>query len=204
MSGVVATWKDSLRHLLQYYEKKRGWLVAFYPKLFLFFVVVNMLCYWLAMFTAFPELMHGAAGAHYLKVSLPVGVLGALFDSLSFFVTVYIIRRALVSRSGGEYVAHLSVDLIIAVLATFWVVFVFSISGWLINIVEARHQVFADRQERYAGMLADAVARPTDNLRNIYFGVVMGISAGLPTFLHVSLFFRSASRTLVARRLRGR
>jgi hypothetical protein len=196
MNAVVLIWRESLRNLLYWYESSRGKLASFYPLLFLFFVFINMACYWLAMFTAFPELTHGAVGDHYFLVSFPVGFLGALFDSLSFFVTIHIIRRALEARGSAEYVAHLSLDLLIAVVATFWVVFVFSFSGWIIHTIEANHQVFTERQGRYNTMLTDAIASPTDNLRNIYFGIVMGMSAGLPTLIHVALFLRSVSRAL--------
>ena len=63
--------------------------------------------------------------SHYIKLQIPVGLLGALFDSLSFFVTIWIIRRALASTKSIEYMFHLSLDFIIAILATLWVLFVF-------------------------------------------------------------------------------
>jgi len=40
-------------------------------------------------------------------------------------------------------------------------------------------------------MAVNALANPTDNLRNIYFGLIMGISAMLPTCIHVLLFLRA-------------
>ena len=192
MTPVFEAWKDSLSRVLQYYDTNRGSLLTFFPKLFLFFVLVNILFYWWAMFTAFPQLTVGGAGIHYFKVQFPVGFLGALFDSLSFFVTIYIIRRALRSRSPVEYVSHLSVDLFIAILATFWVVFVFSFSGWLISLVDAAPQSLTARNDRYEQMVVDAVARPTQNLRNIYFGLIMGISALIPTLTHVFMFLRAS------------
>ena len=90
MHTTIIAWKNSLRILLDYYEAKRGSFYIFYPTLFLFFVLINITCYWWAMFTAFPDLTRGIAGQHYFKVQFPVGFLGALFDSLSFFVTLYI------------------------------------------------------------------------------------------------------------------
>ena len=98
MDETFQIWKHSLRELLDYYEHNRGSIKNFFPKLFVFFIVVNVLCYWFAMTTAYPELLKGAKGAYYFKVQFPVGILGALFDSLSFFVTIVIIRRALVSQ----------------------------------------------------------------------------------------------------------
>ena len=148
------------------------------------------------MYTAFPELTRGSAGVYYYKVQFPVGILGALFDSLSFFVTIFIIRHALCSKKDIQYVAHLSLDLIIAILATFWVVFVFSFSGWLVNLVSLTPQVLADRNAEYQGLLLDAIAKPTDNLRNIYFGLVMGISAMIPTCIHIFMFLRACVYTL--------
>jgi hypothetical protein len=197
LNTTIGIWKDSLERLLRFYESKRGAFSYFFPKLFLFFVVINLLCYWWAMFTAFPELTYGAAGIHYFKVQFPVGFLGALFDSLSFFATIFIIRRALRSRKNWEYVAHLSLDLVIAILATLWVLFIFSFSGWLIHFLEARPQALSARNEKYEQMLYDALGSPTSNLRNIYFGIVMGVSASLPTCVHVSMFLRSSLRTII-------
>ncbi len=195
MDSIITVWKDNLKQLLSFYENKRGNVFSFYLLLFLYFIVINIICYWLAMYTAFPELTQGSAGAYYYKVQFPVGILGALFDSLSFFVTIFIIRHALCSKKDVQYVAHLSLDLIIAILATFWVVYVFSFSGWLVHLVSPTvsltPQVLADRNAEYQGLLLDAVAKPTDNLRNIYFGLVMGISAMIPTCIHIFMFLRA-------------
>ena len=127
----------------------------------------------------------------YFKVQVPVGLLGALFDSLSFFVTVYIIRRALQSNSTANFVGHLSLDLVIAVLATFWVVFVFSVSGWLVSFTEPVKEVLSERNAVYRERVMNAVKQPTHNLRNIYFGLVMGISAMIPTCIHITMALRS-------------
>ena len=196
MDSIITVWKDNLKQLLSFYEKKRGNIFSFYLLLFLYFIVINIICYWLAMYTAFPELTRGSAGVYYYKVQFPVGIPGALFDSLSFFVTIFIIRHALCSKKDIQYVAHLSLDLIIAILATFWVVFVFSFSGWLVNLVSLTPQVLADRNAEYQGLLLDAIAKPTDNLRNIYFGLVMGISAMIPTCIHIFMFLRACVHTL--------
>ena len=102
MNATIITWKNSLRNLVDFYEAKRGSIYIFYPMLFLFFVLINIACYWWALFTAFPELTRGIPGQHYFKVQFPVGFLGALFDSLSFFVTVLIIRHALGARKNLE------------------------------------------------------------------------------------------------------
>ena len=191
MHTIISLWRSALYRVVEIYDTRRGSFRSFFPKLFVFFVALNIACYWLAMFTAFPELTSDEAGWHYFKVQFPVGVLGALFDSVSFFATVWIVRRALNTHSATEYVAHLSVDLAIAMLATLWVVFVFTFSGWIINLLAQSSQSYAERSARYNAMLVDAAANPIDNVRNIYFGLVMGLSSALPTVLHLSLFARS-------------
>jgi len=113
MNEVMAIWRGSLRSLIDFYDARRGPLGPFYIRLFLFFVAVNVACYWLAMFTAFPELTRGSAGVTNFKIQFPV--------------------------------------------------------------------------------------RPTDNLRNIYFGVIMGISASFPTCVHVGMFLRSAGLAMMER-----
>ena len=204
VNATIALWKDALSRLLHFYETRRGNLSSFYPRLFLFFICLNILCYWAAMLTAFPEYLHGRQGLHYFWIQFPVGFLGALFDSLSFFVTVYIVRRALRSRGSLEYIAHLSLDLAIAVLATFWVLFVFTLSGWLIHMLTPGPPVYGEeafdmRQNRYGDLLIDALLNPFGNIRNIYFGFIMGVSASLPTCVHLAMFLRSSFRALTAR-----
>ena len=194
MTSIIAIWRESLERLLVFYEAKRGNSVSFFPKLFLFFVVINIACYWWAMFTAYPWLTRGPAGAENFMIQFPVGILGALFDTLSFFVTVFIIRLALRARRNWEYVAHLSLDLVIAILATFWVLFVFSFSGWLISFWEGAPAVLEARNEKYGRLLINAVDSPENNLRNIYFGLIMGISASLPTCVHAFMFLRASLR----------
>ena len=199
MNIVILTWRDSLGRLLRYYEARRGQIRTFYPKLFLFFILLNIVCYWLAILTAYPKLVRGAQGFHYFQIQFPVGFLGALFDSLSFFVTVWIVRRALRTQSSMEYVGHLMLDVVIAILATFWVLLVFTISGWLISVVDSRPmQELVLRQERYQDLVVRAVEQPRQNFRNIYFGLVMGISASLPTFIHIFMFIRAVLGVLFA------
>lgn len=200
MNSVFIIWRDTLRRVLGFYESKRGPLKTFLPRLFIFFVLVNIICYWWAVFTVYSGLIAENGIGHYLKVQFPVGILGALFDSLSFFVTIIIIRRALRTQNNLEYIAHLFLDLMIAILATFWVLFVFFFSGWLIHILESTPQTFVARQEVYEEMVKEAVANPVDNWRNIYFGIIMGISTMLPTSVHVFLFIRSGFRSVFRQR----
>lgn len=186
---IIAIWKRSLSRLLNFYDRKRGRLWQFFPKIFVFFTLLNMTCYWLAILTAYPEQAFGDERAHYFLLQFPVGVLGALFDSLSFFITVFIARRALKTTTVTSYVAHLSIDVLIAIVATWWVLLVFSVSGWLVSLVQHQPESLATRSEVYESRIVSAVKDPTSgqSLRNIYFGIVMGISAMLPTATHLYL-----------------
>jgi len=197
MHLIIITWKESLRGLLEFYELNRPKLHLFFPFLFLFFILINVVCYWGAMVTAFPELLIGSSFIYYFKIQFPVGILGALFDSLSFFITILIIRKALESSTTMKYIGHLSIDFIIAVLATFWVVFVFSISGWLIHLLQHENVLLAERNAEYTELVVSAVKQPTENLRNIYFGLIMGISAMIPTCTHIYLSFRSVYQVII-------
>ncbi len=192
----IIIWKDSLQRLLNYYEKHKGNHSSFFLKLFLFFLILNLSCYWFGIFTVFSDYMKGSGRIYYFKIQFPVGFLGALFDSLSFFVTLYIIRRALKTKRTAEYIAHLSIDIVIAVLATFWVLFVFSFSGWLVKFLEDAPIALSARNDVYEKMLVDAIAKPYDNWRNIYFGIIMGISASLPTCIHIFMFLKSSAVAL--------
>ena len=193
MTRIVAIWRESLHVVLDLYERRRGPLHVFFPLLFLFFVFLNGSCYWWGILTAFPHYMQTHEAAHYVKLQFPVGILGALFDSLSFFITIWIIRRALAAKKTLEYVMPLSLDLVIAVIATFWVLFVFTTGGWFISLFETVPEELTLRGEKYTTRAVQALQDPTgrENAKNIYFGIIMGVSAALPTCLHLMLFFRS-------------
>jgi hypothetical protein len=190
-------WRASLTRLLDRYDRARG--LVFFPWLILFFVIVNLACYWLAMFTAFPHLCRGSRGIYYFKCQFPVGILGAVFDCVSFFVTVFMVRRALTTTRTRGYLACLSVDGLLAILGTFWVLFVFISSGWIIHALDGTSSPLDVRGERYADHALSALENPFANLRNIYFGIVMGISATLPTAVHVFLSFKSAATAWLLR-----
>jgi len=155
------------------------------------------------MITAFPNLVFGSTFGYYFKIQFPVGILGALFDSLSFFITIYIIQKALKTTNDTVYIAHLSIDVLIAILATFWVILVFIISGWIVSFFETLHQPIElieqydhetdllERTNQYANTVNDAVKNPTRNLQNIYFGIIMGLSAMIPTSIHFSMFCKA-------------
>ena len=202
MGSIIQTWKTSLDELLRFYEAHRPPLIFFYPLLFLFFVILNVGCYWLAMYTAFPFYMETNEAREYFLLQFPVGFLGAVFDSLSFFVTIWIIRRALKCQSAKEYVGHLSLDVFIAVIATFWVLFVFTWGGQLVSSIDAIFtetipETMGDRTEKTQLRVQQAIQDPVGNWRNIYFGLIMGISASLPTCTHFLMFFGSCLRSLL-------
>lgn len=198
--NVMELWRARLAALLGNLEDRRNRTKYFYAKLFLFFVGLNVLCYWIAMVTAFPEVAFGPERVHYFWVQVPVGLLGAVFDSLSLFVTLYMVRRALTRTSNLSYATHLSVDGVVAGLATLWVLFVFSVSGWLVSVVGMAPESLAERGSVYQDRLVRALQDPTgrDELKNIYFGIVMGLSAMIPTLTHLYLSLRSVGS--VARR----
>ena len=193
MKEIIGIWRDSLHKVLDIYERRRGSIKVFFPLLFLFFIMLNIACYWWAIYTAFPFYMMTHEASHYVKLQIPVGFLGALFDSLSFFVTIWIIKRALASSKTSEYIFHLSLDLVIAILATLWVLFVFSFGGWIISIWESAPEELIERGNKYTTRAVQALKDPTgrENAKNIYFGLIMGVSAALPTSFHIFLFFSS-------------
>ena len=203
---MIQYWRNDLNKVLVYYKRKRNEYNYFFLHLFLFFLILNAVCYWLAMLTAFPELTRGNTFWYYFKVQFPVSIMGAFFDSFSFFVTIYIIKQALNSSNNLIYVVHLSIDFLIAVLATFWILLVFIVSGWIVSFFEILYAPaiiiehydhdtnIYNRVEGYSSKVNDAIQNPTRNIKNIYFGMVMGLSAMLPTLMHITLFFRSIIR----------
>ena len=102
------------------------------------------------------------------------------------------VKRALVTTSNLSYMSHLSVDLLIAVCATFWVLFAFSFSGWIISLVTLEPESWIERSLVYEQRFVSALQNPSgkNELKNLYFGLMMGCSAILPTTIH--LFVRYA------------
>lgn len=149
------------------------------------------------MATVFPELLEKSGSRfYYFKIQFPVGILGALFDSLSFFVTLFIVRRALSTTSTISYLSHLSIDFFIAVAAAAWVVLVFSVSGWIISFTESNPLLLSQRAKTYEQLVLSAVENPGGNIRNIYFGIVMGLSAMIPTGIHLYMSFNAITRSV--------
>ena len=209
INQIISYWRKDLNRALLFYESKRSHGDSFFLYLFIFFVSLNIVCYWFAMVTAFPSLVFGKTFGYYFKVQFPVGILGALFDSVSFSLTIFIVRRALLTVSTRIYIAHLSIDLVIAVLATFWVILVFIISGWAVSLLETLGQSeeliqtydhetnINKRTSKYVTTVNDALKSPSKNIQNIYFGLIMGISAMLPTMIHFIMFLKSFSYSII-------
>ena len=203
INQIISYWRKDLQRVLFFYESKRFQGDSFFLYLFIFFVFLNITCYWFAMVTAFPSLVFGKTFGYYFKVQFPVGILGALFDSLSFFVTIFIVRRAFLTVSTKIHIAHLSIDLVIAVLATFWVILVFIISVWAVSFIETigyteeliqtyDHETNINKSiSKYVSTVNDAIKSLSKNIENIYFGLIMVYSAMLPTMIHFMMFLKS-------------
>ena len=198
-TGLFAHWRESLFQVLRWFVDLGQRTRFFYLKVFAFFVGLNFLCFWWALLTAYPEQLAGREAFQTALMSPPVGLLGGLFDFMSLFVTLYMARRAIAAESNFSYVGYLSIDLIIAILATLWVLLMFTVSGWLVNLLLALPETLSDRETLYKGRFWAALMNPfqPDSLRNIYFGVVMGASAMLPTLIH--LFHAGRAVVRVAR-----
>jgi len=194
-------WRDDLGLILGKFQAWRFNTRFYFLKVFLFFVFINDFAYWFAIATAFPEIIAGEDFTHYAKVQVPVAILGALFDSLSLYITLLVVQNALGSRSNFGYISHLSIDVLIAIAATFWVLFVFSISAWVVSFVPTalttanktemqapiKTRTLSERSKVYEGRVTAAINNPTgkNELKNIYFGIIMGFSAIIPTVVHV-------------------
>ena len=101
-STVFDYWRDSLLQFLTWFEDLRNATRNFYLKAFAVFVLLNLACYWWALLTAYPGHVFGAKGEEYILMGFPVALFGAVFDSLSLFVTLFIIKQALSSRSNSR------------------------------------------------------------------------------------------------------
>jgi len=194
-------WRTSLLHFLSWFENLRKTTRLFYVKTFAVFVLLNLSCYWLALLTAYPGHVFGAKALEYVLMGFPVGVLGAVFDCASLLVTLWIVRRALNSQNNSSYVLYLSIDLLIALVASLWVLFVFTASGWFVSLILANPETMGSRVWLYEQRVESALFNPFDpnNLRNIFFGVVMGASALLPTLLHAFLACQAFVKSGAAR-----
>ena len=201
--SVVHRWRRGLETLVLLYEIYQPRTSWFTFRIFLFFTLTNIVCYWLALSTAFPFLLVSYKAPEYFWLQIPVGLMGASFDTASFFITIWIAKNALSSTKTWTFVLHLSLDLVIAFLATMWVVFVFIVSGWVMSYLLGNPEHLADRSSIYQGRLSQALLYPFENIRNIYFGLVMGFSAALPSCIHFILFVRATLSSWFEKEPRG-
>ncbi len=190
---MIKIWKKYLINALKLFLEISLNTNYFKLKIVLFFIAINILFYWVAMIAAFPELIFGNNSLEYFLLQFPVGILGGFFDSLSLIITIYMIKRAIISYSSFMYLAHLSVDLLIAAIATMWVLFVFIFSGWLTSFLILNPENLVLRKDTYEERVLSAINNPTgkSEIKNIFFGIVMGLSAMLPTLFHLYLFLKS-------------
>lgn len=204
MSKIFVLWRRSLTETLHYLNGMKAQTRFFYLKVFVAFIIVNLVCFWWALLTTYPQLLSSYKADEYILMSGPVAVMGAMFDSLSLLVTIYIIKKALASPSNASYLGLLSIDIAIAVLATFWVLFAFVASGWLISLILDRPETMDYRMSLYEGRAWSAILNPfsPENIRNIYFGLIMGASALLPTLFHAFLALRSMVSVTVSTMIR--
>ena len=186
-------WRKDLGLFLEKFQSWRRSTRFYFLKVFFFFIIVNDIAFWFAIVTAYPEIITSNTELlHYVKVQVPVALLGALFDSLSLYITLLVVRHALLSRSNIIYISHLSIDMLIAIVATFWVLFVFSISGWFVSFIPTESEIAKPesleyRNQVYADRAIAAINNPAgkEEMKNIYFGIIMGFSAIIPTCVHI-------------------
>jgi len=124
-------WQAELSNILSIYLSYKKHTRLFFLQILIFFFLVNALCYWLAVYLAFPELLQDLTRT--FKIQLIVALMGGLFDSLSFFITIWLIRKASRAFNTLKFFGILSVDLIVAALATAWVLLVVLVATWLVN-----------------------------------------------------------------------
>jgi hypothetical protein len=201
-ASIFGIWRQSLTRLHDWFiEKRTAGRKLFYVRAFAVFFAINLGCYWWALITAYPGNIVSYKWDEFILMGFPVSLMGATFDSFSLIVTLLIVRRALASDNNARYVAFLSVDFVIAILAGLWVLFAFVASGWIVALVLQRPETFASRTELYQGRFWSAFEDPfaPDNLRNIYFGIIMGGSALLPTLCHIYLAVRALLRWMLLR-----
>ena len=185
MNKIIQGWRNSLHKVLDFYEKRHGKPIFFIPILFFFFTILNITCYWLAIYTAFPFYMQTHEASHYIKLQIPVGLLGALFDSLSFFCNhldysewfscVNKIHRIYVSSIIGFY--HRYPCHLVGLICLFF--------RWLADqSLEQVPEELGQRGSKYTQRAVQAIQDPTgrENLKKCLFWYNYGIICS-PSYL---------------------
>ncbi len=198
-ASFLELWRRKLIGTLNYYD------ATIHPRfpspiaLMLGFSVLNIVLYWIAMLSVFPELVFGPTFLHYFKTQFPVGILAAVFDTLSFTISLRLVRSATSHPSRTAFVKHLVLSLVnsisVAVLAGMWMVFVFSTSsvlvhrfdqwaGWEDSVSTGTTRTILERKtQMYKDMLKNAVVEPRANWRNISFCSIMSLNDFLPSVI---------------------
>ena len=73
---MIKIWKKYLINALKLFLKISQNTNYFKLKIIVFFISINVLFYWIAMFVAFPELIFGSSSLEYFLLQFPVGILG--------------------------------------------------------------------------------------------------------------------------------
>jgi len=197
MTDIFIIWKAALERVLEKFTSLRS-TPFFGLKIILFFIFLNMCSFWVAMSTTIPQQI-SYFPKFYFFLSLPLSLFGMIFDIISLGITIFLIKKAISTNGKITFLFHIIADIIIAVFTTFWVVYTFSISAWM------AHQLYSDSNYpfylidkflNYQSLLTKAWDDPLSNLRNIYIGLLLGISSAIPTFIHFSIFFYSIKKRL--------
>jgi hypothetical protein len=194
---VFSEWRTSLQSLLDRFGALRDRTPLFYPKAFAVFAAISFCCYWVALLGIYPELLSSDESLEHTIMSVPVSLIGAIFDTASLLITLFVIRRALRTDSDFAFTAYLSLGLILPVCAAVWILFAFVLGGWIVNLILSLPESFEARTILYHDRVLGLLHNPFDihNQKNFYFGVVMSFSALLPVVLHVIMGLRSAIRS---------
>ncbi|MGJ8631217.1 MAG: hypothetical protein ACSHWT_09250 [Glaciecola sp.] len=184
---MIVHWKNNLDHLYCLFQHKKENTDHFLFKLFVIFFILNFICFWFALSTAFPQYLSGDKSTEYMLMSIPVGIMGATFDTISMFITLWLIKCAIRTSNTFNFLAYISIDFFIALLATFWILFAFVASGWIVNLIIDNPETFNQRSALYEGRIEQIFEHPLyiSSLKNIYFGLLMGASAFIPTLIHI-------------------
>lgn len=120
----------------------------------------------------------------FLAMILAVGALGTLFDLVSLYATLVLLRWARRSKSAMTLTFHLALDVVLAILACLWaygildmVIRVFY-DELLLNVSE-----YADDTSRYLRPTLGETLEVVDGLW--YVVIWVGISASLPTIVYL-------------------
>ena len=104
---VLLSANDRALERVTWFEDLRSKTRYFYLKPYAVFVLLNLSCYWWALLTAYPKHVFGSKSEEYILMGFPVAVLGALFDCFSLLITIYIIKKAINSKSNSSYILYL-------------------------------------------------------------------------------------------------